>query len=123
MLGREVIDTVSVGRHVLLLAELPVGAGSELDGRMCPEVNEPGRARLLAVRTGRGRQTLWRPPERRKLVRTDRLLVVATRVGLASLLHRTAGVPNPPPMVEPVPPRLLAIRPRDQERLSTPEPP
>jgi voltage-gated potassium channel Kch len=118
MLGREVIDTVSVGRRVLLIAELPVGAGSELEHRFCPVVSQPGQNRLLAVRTGRGEQTLWRPPARRKLVRTDRLLVVATRTGLADLLRRTAAAANPPPLPEPMPLRLLAIG--SQHRDDTP---
>ncbi|MFC6022014.1 NAD-binding protein [Plantactinospora solaniradicis] len=108
MMGREVIDTISVGRRVLLVAELPVGAGSELEGRLCPEVSRPNEVRLIAVRTGRAGQTLWSLPERRPLVRTDRLLVVATRAGLAKLLARTAASPDPPPLVEPTPLRLLS---------------
>jgi Trk K+ transport system NAD-binding subunit len=100
MLGREVIDAISVGRRVLLVAELPVGAGSTLDGRPCGEAEQPRQVRLIAIRTGRGRQTLWAPPERRTLVRTDRLLVLATRAGLAALLARTAGATNPPPSPE-----------------------
>jgi hypothetical protein len=47
-------------------------------------------------------------------VRTDRLLVVATRAGLAALLDRAAGVPDPPPLIEPEPLRLLGPRPRSQ---------
>ncbi|GIG89287.1 NAD-binding protein [Plantactinospora endophytica] len=114
MMGREVVGAISVGRRVLLVAELPVGAGSELEGRLCPEVGRPGEVRLIAVRTGRAGQTLWTLPDRRPLVRTDRLLVVATRAGLAGLLARTAVSPNPPPLVEPTPLRLLntAARPR-----------
>ena len=116
MVGREVIDTVPVGRHVLLLAELPIGAGSQLDGRICPEVSQPNTCRLVAVRTGRGVQTLWRPPERRKLVRTDRLVVVATRGGLAELLPRTIGIANPPPLREPELPRLVTMGGRRPDR-------
>lgn len=120
LLGREVIDTVSVGRRVLLVAEIPVGAGSELEGEFCPEVSRPHEVRLIAVRTGRVGQTLWTLPDRRPLVRTDRLLVVATRAGLAALLARTAASPNPPPLVEPKPLPLLAGPPRgrDGEQLS-----
>ena len=96
LLGREVIDTVSVGRRVLLIAEIPVGAGSAIEGKFCPEVSRPNEVRLIAVRTGRAGQTLWSLPDRRPLVRTDHLLVVATRAGLAALLARTAASPNPP---------------------------
>jgi Trk K+ transport system NAD-binding subunit len=116
MMGREVIDTISVGRRILVVAELPVGAGSELEGKFCPEVNRPHQVRLIAVRTGRGGQTLWTLPERRPLARTDRLLVVATRAGLADLLARTAGVPDPPPLIELEPLRLLTIQRRPGER-------
>ncbi len=108
LFGREVIDAIPVGRRVLLVAELPVGAGSELEGRHCPEVNRPNEVRLVAVRTGRIGQTLWTVPERRRLVRTDRLIVVTTRAGLAGLLARTRANPDAAPLPEPQPLRLLA---------------
>jgi Trk K+ transport system NAD-binding subunit len=120
LLGREVIDTVSVGRRVLLVAEIPVGAGSALEGEFCPEVSRPHEVRLIAVRTGRVGQTLWSLPDRRPLVRTDRLLVVATRAGLAALLARTAASPNPPPLVEPKPLPLLAGRDRRRDGVNPP---
>lgn len=110
MVGREVIDTISVGRRLLLVAEVPVGAGSQLEGKYCSDVSRPHVVRLIAVRTGRGGQTLWSLPERRPLVRTDRLLVVATRAGLAELLARSAGVPDPPPLLEPESLGLLAVQ-------------
>jgi Trk K+ transport system NAD-binding subunit len=94
MMGRAVLDTIPVRRHVLLVAELPIGAGSPLEGALVTAVDEPEVARLLAVRTGRGEQTLWAPPGGRKLVRTDRILVVATRTGLGRLLARTASDPD-----------------------------
>jgi Trk K+ transport system NAD-binding subunit len=98
MVGSSVLDTIPVRRHVLLVAELPVGDGSVLEGQLVTAVDEPHRVRLLAVRTGRGEQTLWAPPSGRKLVRTDRLLVLATRTGLGHLLARTTprGGPRPP---------------------------
>ncbi|MDM4720197.1 NAD-binding protein [Micromonospora sp. WMMA1363] len=89
MMGREVIDTISVDRRIILVAELPVGAGSDLEGRYCPEISVAGAVRVIAMRTGRAGQTIWSLPERRPLVRTDRLVVVATRAGLAALLPRT----------------------------------
>ena len=64
MLGRNIIDTIPVGRHVLLVGELPV------------------------------RQVLWSPPGARKLVRTDHLIVVATRTGFGWLLDQTASRPH-----------------------------
>ncbi|MFC3500667.1 potassium channel family protein [Micromonospora krabiensis] len=114
MMGREVIDTISVGRRVLLVAELPVGAGSAVEGRYCPDLSVPGRVRVIAMRTGRAGQTIWSLPDRRPLVRTDRLIVVATRAGLAELLPRTVPSADPPPAPEASPLRLLAVpvRPR-----------
>lgn len=94
MLGRQVIDTISVGRRVLLVAEVPVGAGSALDGLPVVQIQRSEGARLLGIRTGRGEQTLWAPPLGRPLVRTDRLIVVATRAGLGQLLAR--GVASEP---------------------------
>lgn len=94
MMGRAVLDTIPVRRHVLLVAELPVGAGSPLEGRHVTEVDEPNQAKLLAVRTGRGAQTLWAPPHGRRLVRTDRILVVTTRTGLGRLLAQTRPAPE-----------------------------
>jgi Trk K+ transport system NAD-binding subunit len=90
MTGREVLDTIPVRRHVLLVAEVPIGAGCVLEGQRVGAVNRPHESRLLAIRTGRGAQTLWAPPQGRQLVRTDRLLVVGTRAGLSRLLTETA---------------------------------
>ena len=66
MVGSEVIDTIPVGRRVLLVAEVPVGAGSQLEGHYFRGVSEPGLVRLVAVQTGRaglgvGVQTFWAP--------------------------------------------------------------
>ena len=96
MLGRTVIDTIPVGRRVLLAAELAVGAGSDLEYRPVSEVSRPHEVRLLGVRTGRGDQVLWSPPAGRQLARTDRLLVIATRAGLGRLLARLTPGQNPP---------------------------
>ena len=95
MLGREVIGTIPVGRRLLLVAELSVGAGSVLEAQPAAEVSVPGHIRLLAVRTGRGAQTLWSPPQGRLLTRTDRIVVVATRAGLTDLLARTGHSQDP----------------------------
>ena len=95
MLGRAVIDSIPVGRRVLLVADLPVGAGSDLEYRPVAAVSRPHQVRLLGIRTGRGDQVLWSAPPGRQLSRTDRLLVVATRSGLGRLLARLAPGHNP----------------------------
>jgi len=86
MVERQVIDTIAVGRRVLLIAEIPLAAGSELVGRRLGEVNEFGEARVLALR-GPGESLLdWEPNLTRVLVEGDRVLVVTTRTGLGNAL-------------------------------------
>jgi Trk K+ transport system NAD-binding subunit len=105
MLGRQVITTIAVKRRVLLVAELPVGAGCGLDGVPVSALNRPHEARLLAIRTGRGQQVIWAPSPGRRLVPTDQLIVITTRAGLSHLLAETAPSSAP---AEPVAERLLA---------------
>jgi hypothetical protein len=119
MVGAEVIDTIPVGRRVLLVAEVHVGAGSELEGKYFRDVNEAGKVRLVAVQTGRaglgvGVQTFWAPEQNRwrTLDRTQTMVVVATRAGLEALLRLAAGVDNPPPFHPPSAPPLLTPQPR-----------
>jgi Trk K+ transport system NAD-binding subunit len=88
MLDHEVVATIPVRRRVLLVAEVPVGTGSELDGRTVGEVQHPGQVRIVAIRTGRGAQVLWQPPAGRRLTRTDTILTVSTRDGLGDVLHQ-----------------------------------
>jgi len=90
MLGHEVIATISVARRVLLVAEYPVGAGSQIEGKTVGDLQRAGARRVVAIRTGRGAQTLWAPPAGRKLTRTDTIVTVSTRDGLGDLLHRAA---------------------------------
>jgi Trk K+ transport system NAD-binding subunit len=89
MLGRQVITTIPVRRRVLLIAELPVGADSHLEGMPMSALQRPHEALLLAVRTGR-QQVLWAPSPGRYIARTDHLVVVASRAGLSRLLAETA---------------------------------
>jgi voltage-gated potassium channel Kch len=116
MLGRQVVATIPVRRRVLLVAELPVRAGSRLENDTVAAVNRVGEARLLAIRTGWDDQVLWLPPAGRRLVRTDSLIVVATRAGFGRLLSdtRTVAVDNPTPgrLLEPWLTPSLAPEPR-----------
>jgi Trk K+ transport system NAD-binding subunit len=89
MFEREVIGTIAVGRRVLLIAEVPVCAGSQLAGADLADVDDVGEVRVVAVLTDRRRRTLWDLPPRRRLESEDVLIVVATRAGLGQLLVRT----------------------------------
>jgi Trk K+ transport system NAD-binding subunit len=48
MLEHQVLRTIPVGRHVLLIADLGVSPGSELDGAAVQAVHQAGLARVLA---------------------------------------------------------------------------
>jgi Trk K+ transport system NAD-binding subunit len=86
MVEREVIGTLSVGRAPVLIAEVPVYAGSALVGQVIRAVNEPGGARVIAVRHAGADRLDYRPMPSYRLRSSDRLIVVATRVGLGTLL-------------------------------------
>ncbi len=106
MLGRDVVATIPVRRHVLIVAELPVRAGSRLEHHTAAEVNRAHAVRLIAIRTGRDDQMLWFPAEGRRLFRTDTLVVVATRTGFGRLLvdtrtDRTLQTPEPAGLLRP----------------------
>jgi Trk K+ transport system NAD-binding subunit len=88
MLEHQVLRTIAVGRHVLLLADLLVGTGSELDGAVVQEVHQSGLLRLLAVEPAGGSPVNWSPPGALRLGAQDRLYVIATRAGLSGVLAR-----------------------------------
>ncbi|GAA1995816.1 NAD-binding protein [Catenulispora subtropica] len=87
MMGREVLGTLSVFRHVLLIAEVAVEAGSELVGVAQRELDRAGLTRVLAVRRSGSREFDWSGADRgRRLTAGDLLIVAATRAGLGGLL-------------------------------------
>jgi Trk K+ transport system NAD-binding subunit len=89
LMDREVIGTISVERRVLLLAEVVVGAESELDGATLDAADEPGAVRVVAL-TERGEpRPLWTPAGTRKMSALDTLTVVCTRDGLSGLIRRS----------------------------------
>jgi len=85
MLEREVIGTISVKRRVLLVAEVPVEAGSPLDGRTVAAAQRSGELRVIALAAGDGRPS-WSPRPDRRLAPGDRVIAVATRTGLNRML-------------------------------------
>ncbi|GAA3756520.1 NAD-binding protein [Micromonospora maritima] len=102
LLDRAVIATIPVDRHALLVTEVPVVAGSPLDGRPLGSVARPGEVRLLA-HTRTGQKADWSVDPRMVLQAGDRLTVVARRAGLTALLRETTPPPPPAPAGPPAP--------------------
>jgi Trk K+ transport system NAD-binding subunit len=87
MLRREVIGAIPVDRRVLLIAEIPVCAGSTVDGLTVGAVHDLGGVRVIAVKDGASQQ--WSLPPARVLVPGEVLVVVATRDGLGRVVEAT----------------------------------
>ncbi|WP_233565018.1 NAD-binding protein [Micromonospora musae] len=89
---RAVIATIPVGRHALPVAEVPVAAGSELDGRPLSVVSQEGQVRLIARTPAGGARTIWWKDldPRQVIFAGDRLTVVARRAGLDWLTRHCA---------------------------------
>ncbi|WP_371478559.1 NAD-binding protein [Kitasatospora sp. NBC_00315] len=87
LMGREVLGTLSVFRHVLLIAELRADEGTGLVGMNQHDIEDPGGVRVIAVRLARRPgEHLWNYADRtRRLLPGDRVVVAATRSGLARL--------------------------------------
>jgi Trk K+ transport system NAD-binding subunit len=94
MLDRQVIGTIPVGRRAMLIADIPVLTGSSLEGRPLNDAHIPGEARVIALGRRGNPRTDWDFAGDDPLVTGDRIVVLATRVGLAGILNR-ANVPQP----------------------------
>lgn len=92
MLRREVLGTISVGRRILLIAEVPIQEGSPLEGLSCDEVNAPREAQVIAIQR-HGTGTLELPvPADHILTSGERLIILATRAGLGRVLIRSIAI-------------------------------
>ncbi|SDY09627.1 Trk K+ transport system, NAD-binding component [Micromonospora pattaloongensis] len=100
LMRRDVIATIPVSRHVLLVAEVTVAAGSALDGeRLAALTDNPGVRVIAFARAGQARLR-WGPPAGERLAARDRVTVVARRAGLSWLLKQTSAEPPPDGRVE-----------------------
>ncbi|MFI7295306.1 NAD-binding protein [Streptomyces sp. NPDC050121] len=92
MMGRQILGAIPVERRVLLFAALEVGGHAQLEGKTVGQAFRPGYWRVLALDTGResrgGSGLLWDLPDTRVLRGEDRVILAATRRGLAELLRR-----------------------------------
>ncbi|MEW2113831.1 NAD-binding protein [Streptomyces sp. NPDC005474] len=98
MMGRQtqILGTIPVERRVLLFAAMRVGGHAQLEGRTVGEAFRAGAWRVLALDTGLGAVgedgrpsgLVWDLPPTYVLRAEDRVVLAATRRGLAELLGR-----------------------------------
>jgi Trk K+ transport system NAD-binding subunit len=94
MLEHQVLRTIPVGRHLLLVAEVHLSPGAELAGHPVREVHKAGEARVIALQRKGVAGTDWSPPDDYQLAPQDRLFVLATRAGLGRVLARSRAAPG-----------------------------
>ena len=91
MVQRKVFGTIPVGGWQLLFADFPVAEGSALEANSVSKAHIPGKARVIAINRP-GEPELWAPPEDWVLRAGDRLVVLATREGIAEMSELTSPV-------------------------------
>jgi Trk K+ transport system NAD-binding subunit len=90
LLERDVIGTIAVERRVLVIAEVPVAAGSALAGRRVADVVTVGQVRVIALTPAQEAWPRWTPEPDTPIGAGDRLTVIANRTGLSRVLARSA---------------------------------
>ncbi|NXY93272.1 NAD-binding protein [Streptomyces sp. BR123] len=105
MMGRQILGAIPVERCVLLIAAVEVAGLPELEGRTVTESFRPGAWRVIALHAGARTERrphlsgarregdaagglVWDVDPGRALTAQDRVLIAATRQGLAELLGR-----------------------------------
>jgi Trk K+ transport system NAD-binding subunit len=86
MLEHQVLRTIDVGRHVLLIAEIRVAEQAGLAGSPIRDTEQDGQARVLALQASGVAALDWSPDRARLLAAGDRLIVLATGRGLGRYL-------------------------------------
>jgi Trk K+ transport system NAD-binding subunit len=86
MLEHQVLRTIDVGRHVLLIAEIRVADQAGLAGSLISDTEQDGQARVLALQASGVAALNWSPQRGYQLAAGDRLVVLATRRGLGRFL-------------------------------------
>lgn len=87
MLDHQVLRTIAVGRHVLMLAEVAADDDTGLVGQRLANVHQPGALRVIALRRPDSPGPDWSPDAGYEIRPGDRLVVLATRAGLSSALR------------------------------------
>ncbi|MFE5486282.1 potassium channel family protein [Streptomyces sp. NPDC056527] len=92
MMGRQILGAIPVERRVLLFAAVEAAGNPLLEGRTVAEAFRPGAWRVIGLATGSaplgryGAGLVWQLEPDRVLAAGDRLVLAATRRGLAELL-------------------------------------
>jgi Trk K+ transport system NAD-binding subunit len=95
MVERQVLGTISVGRAAVMIAEVPVAAGSSLVGAPLRGLDRDGGSRVLAVRNDADAELDWSPDREAPLAPGQRVVVAATRAGLGTLLASSISPDGP----------------------------
>lgn len=98
MLDRDVIVTIPVDRHALLVAAVRVLPDAPLDGAPLSRADQPTSVRVIGMSAADSEWVDWSPDPRRVLSAGDRVVVVARRAGLRALLEQATPPPEPDPM-------------------------
>jgi Trk K+ transport system NAD-binding subunit len=94
LLEHQVLRTIPVGRHVLLLADVQVHRDGDMAGQLVREVHQAGEVRLIALRRRGSARVDWSPRPDYRLMPQDRVYIMATRKGLGRVLNRNrSGAP------------------------------
>jgi Trk K+ transport system NAD-binding subunit len=96
MLEHQVLRTIPVGRHVLLVADVRVEPGAAIAGRTLTDLEDEGLSRVLAIAERGTPRFNWSPRRARPLAAGDRLIVLATRAGLSTFLARNRPTATAP---------------------------
>jgi Trk K+ transport system NAD-binding subunit len=96
MLDRDVVVTIPVDRHALLVASVRIMAGSPLEHKQLRTADRPLSVRVIGLSAPGSEWVDWTPDLGHRLTAGDRILVVARRAGLRALLDESA----PPPSLE-----------------------
>ncbi|WP_030319651.1 NAD-binding protein [Streptomyces sp. NRRL B-3229] len=89
MMGRQILGAFPVERRVLLFAAVEVGGHPQLEGKTVGEAFRAGSWRVLArEESGDAPGLTWDLPDTYVLQPSDRVVLAATRRGLAELLGR-----------------------------------
>jgi Trk K+ transport system NAD-binding subunit len=83
LLEHSVLRTISVGRHVLLIADVRVEDGAALVGQQLADLERDGLAHILALQPTGSPRPDWAPRRDHELIAGERIFVVATRAGLS----------------------------------------